>query len=142
MRKFCLLFILIAFSCRKEPVEIKNIAGYWEIEKVIAPGKEKKEYKINETFDHFSISGNGGVRSKVQPQFDGTFLVNNQPENFTVEMQNGSTILNYATPFATWKEQVVKLEDSALVIKNSEDIEFYYKRTGPINFLGDGKTTK
>jgi len=142
MKKMLLLLVFVAASCRQQPIETQDLAGYWEIEQVLAPGKEKKEYKINETFDHFTVRGNSGSRSKVQPQFDGTFLVNDQPEHFTVESNSGKTFLNYTTKFATWKEEIVKLEDSTLVIKNSDNIEFHYKKTGPINFIGDGKTTK
>ena len=143
MRKFLLFIVLVAVSCQKSgPITIAKLDGYWEIEQVLGPDKLKKEYKINETFDHFAVDGQKGFRSKVQPQFDGTFLTNNQPEQFTITTSDGKTFLNYVTPYASWKEEIVSLEDSTLVVKNAQNLEFHYKKTGPLNFTGNGKTTK
>ncbi|HEX8562950.1 MAG TPA: lipocalin family protein [Flavobacterium sp.] len=143
MRNLLFLVALCCLSCsNSEAVDTAKLSGYWEIQKVIADGEQKKEYKINETFDHFTIDGKEGIRSKVTPQFDGTFLTNEQPEHFTVSVTDGKTYLDYKTQYAVWKEQIVLVEDSVLVTKNSQDLEFHYKKAGALNFTGDGKTTK
>ena len=143
MKNLYFLFVLLFAACSKsEPADVAKLSGYWEIQKVTSDGEQKKEYKMNDTFDHFEINGKTGSRSKVLPQFDGTFQTNEQPEYFTVSVADGKTYLNYKTQYATWKEQIVSLEDSVLVTKNNQDLEFNYKRTGPLNFTGSGKTIK
>lgn len=145
MRKFVLAFFFVAvLSCQKsdEPIVISDLNGYWEIEKASEPGKEDHLFKVNETFEHFAISGDSGVRSKVKPQFDGTFLSNDQHESFRISVDSGNTFLNYRTPYAKWQEKIIVLKDSVLVVRNAQKKEFHYKKTGPLNFTGNGKTTK
>jgi hypothetical protein len=139
-----MIFAVCFSACEAEQkqIDITKLSGYWEIQKVTAPGQDRKEYKVNETFDHYELKQKKGIRSKVKPQFDGTFLTNDQSEQFTLVNEKGDTYLNYVTPFASWREQIVVLEDSALVIRNEQKQEFHYKKAGPLNFTGDGETTK
>ena len=145
MKKIVLLSVLIlSTACGKqsEVMDIANLNGYWEIQQVTEPNKDPKIFTINETFEHFSVLGDSGVRSKVKPQFDGTFLSNEQHEKFVISIENDQTYLNYKTPFATWKEQILKLEDSVLIVQNQDKKEFQYKKTGPLNFSGNGQKTQ
>jgi hypothetical protein len=41
-----------------------------------------------------------------------------------------------------WSEELIALSDDELVLKNKEKKEYHYKKTGSINLLDDGKTTK
>ena len=144
MRKFVILgAITLFFSCQKpEKIAIEKLNGYWEITEVTTPDHDPKKYTINETFDFFEVRDSSGTRSKVKPQFDGTFISNDQSEQFTVVMAAENTYLNYATPYAKWKEQIVTLQDSVLVLQNEQQKQFHYRKTGPLNFTGDGKTVK
>lgn len=50
------MLLFISFVSCKEAVkvtDVQNLNGYWEIEKVILPDGEDKEYKTSETFDFF-----------------------------------------------------------------------------------------
>lgn len=138
---FCsLLFV----SCKQEikPADIAKLNGYWEIEKVVFEKGEEKEYKMNETFDFFQIKNNKGVRTKVMPQFDGTFLTTDTFENVTVRFAGEQVFLDYKTNYTKWSEEIISLSDDKLVVKNPQKIEYHYKKAGPVNLLNDGEKTK
>ncbi|MNK76655.1 hypothetical protein D3C87_962300 [compost metagenome] len=142
---FIVLFCSLLFvSCKQElkPADIAKLNGYWEIEKVIFEKGEEKEYKMNETFDFFQIKNNKGVRTKVMPQFDGTFLTTDTFENVSVRFTGEQVFLDYKTKYAKWSEEVISLSDDKLVVKNQQKIEYHYKKAGPVNLLNDGKKTK
>ncbi|WP_418263475.1 lipocalin family protein [Flavobacterium faecale] len=142
---FKIVLIAIVFvSCKQniEPTDVVKLNGYWEIEKVDVEDGEDKNYKINEFFDYFEIKDNQGIRKKVKPQLDGTFVVNDTYENVKIRFENDKLYLDYSTDFAKWSEEVITLTDEKLVVKNEENKEYYYKKTGAINLTGNGKTTK
>lgn len=140
-----ILFIcLFLVSCQQKitPEDISKLNGYWEIEKVSFKEGENKEYKMNENFDYFEIANNKGIRRKVRPQFDGTFLFNEDFENVKLRFEKGHVYLDYSTAYAKWTEELVRLTDDEMCIKNNQDKEYEYKKAGPINLLKDGEETK
>lgn len=142
MRKCVLFLVLLLASCQKvSETDLPKINGYWEIEKVTFSDAEEKEYKINESFDFFEIKKNKGIRKKVQPQLDGSFLVNDTFENVAIVEKEGNFYLNYTTKYAKWQEKMVKLTDKVLVLENQQKHTYFYKRAGALNFT-NGKTTK
>ncbi|MFC4477138.1 lipocalin family protein [Flavobacterium chungangensis] len=142
---FIVLFCSLLFvSCKQEikPADLAKLNGYWEIEKVIFEKGEEKEYKMNETFDFFQIKNNKGVRTKVMPQFDGTFLTTDTFENVSVRFVGEQVFLDYKTDYAKWSEEIISLSDDKLVVKNPQKIEYHYKKAGPVNLLNNGEKTK
>ncbi len=141
-----LLFVSFLFvSCQPKvaPSDISKINGYWEIEKVVFDEGKDKDYSINESYDYFQIGKNNtGIRKKVMPQLDGTFIVNDTYENFTIRLENDKVFFDYVTPYAKWSEEVITISKDKLVFKNTEEKEYHYKKATPINVLGDGKKTK
>jgi hypothetical protein len=131
-------------SCQHkiQPEEVSKLNGYWEIEKVTFDKGDNKEYKVNESFDYFEITNNKGIRKKVMPQFDGTFMVNGTYENVVVRFDNEQVFLDYSTPYSKWSEEIIELSDKELVVKNAEKKEYHYKKAGPINLTQDGEKTK
>ena len=131
MKRILLLIVLLSvLSCKQEITEadISNLNGYWEIEKVELPDGDKKEYKVNETIDFFKIEANKGFRKKVMPQLDGTYLTNDIQEDVVVVIKDGNASLQYKTTYAYWKEEIIELTKDKLVVKNQQEIEYYYKR--------------
>jgi hypothetical protein len=76
------------------------------------------------------------------PQLDGTFLVNDSQENVKVRFEDDKAFLDYTTPYAKWSEELTAISKDKLVLKNTENKEYHYKKTAPINLEGDGKKTK
>lgn len=131
MKRLLLLFFLgVFFSCKQNitQADMVNLNGYWEIEKVVLPDGEKKEYKINETIDFFKIESDKGFRKKVMPQLDGAYLTNDVQEEFVVVVKDGEASLQYKTTYASWNEEIIELTKDKLVVKNQQEIEYYYKR--------------
>ena len=131
MKKILFLFVLgVVLSCKQNitDADISNLNGYWEIEKVELPDGDKKEYKVNETIDFFKIEANKGFRKKVMPQLDGTYLTNDVQEAVVVVVKDGDASLQYKTTYASWNEEIIELTKDKLVVKNQQEIEYYYKR--------------
>ncbi|WP_313805080.1 hypothetical protein [Flavobacterium sp.] len=125
-----LLLAILSVGCKKEinEQELTKLNGYWEIEKAELPDGSHKDYTINPTVDFFQIKDKKGFRKKVMPQLDGKYLMNDLSETVEITSDNGTTFLSYKTPYAKWKEELVALSDDKMVVKNEQDIEYYYKR--------------
>ena len=131
MKKSILIFLVAALvGCHPKPSkqDLANINGYWEIEQVVLADGQKKAYKINETIDYFELKDGKGFRKKVMPQFDGRYLVNDLKENLTVLEKNGDFFLQYDTPYGKWKEQLLEVSTSELILKNDSQVEYHYKK--------------
>lgn len=128
-------FLLILVSCKQSISEkdLSKINGYWEIVKVEMPEGETKDYKVNATIDYFEIADKKGFRQKVMPQVDGTYLTNNLKESIQILEDGGDYYLSYTTDYARWKEEIIELKDSVLVLKNKQDLEYHYKRQIPFS---------
>ncbi len=123
------LLLLTLFSCGSQsPEEMKGyLNGYWEIEKVKLPDGSEKSFTISTTVDYFEVKGDSGVRKKVSPQLDGTFLTFEQNELFEVIIRNDSLILQYKTPYDQWEETVIKATETEFVVLNKDLKEYHYK---------------
>jgi hypothetical protein len=138
---FFIIGFLILISCKHQVLDsdISKINGYWEIEKVILASGEKKEYKISETIDYFELrqaqpdNQFSGFRKKVTPQIDGRYLVNDVFETITISAEKSDYFINYKTPYLSWKEEIIELQDSILVLKNKDDVVYHYKKSIPFS---------
>ncbi len=141
-----ILFISFLFIACQQKIKLEDVAkinSYWEIEKVVFEDGKDKNYTINESYDYFEIGKNNiGIRKKVMPQLDGTFLVNDTQENVKIRFKNDKVFLDYATSYAKWTEELIEISNEKMVLENVEKKQYYYKKATPINILGDGKKTK
>jgi hypothetical protein len=140
-----ILLSILLVSCKQqiEPSDVVKINGYWEIEKVVFDEGEDKEYVANQNYDYFQIGKNNkGIRKKVAPQLDGTFLVDDTFEKVCVRFQDNKAYLDYATPYMKYTEEIISLTADELVILNAQKKEYHYKKATAINILGDGKKVK
>lgn len=130
-----LLVTATLISCNQKinDKDIAKINGYWEIEFVKLPDGKKKDYKINEAIDYFEVKDKKGYRKKVYPQLDGKYLVNDQKEKVTISDSSGIYFVNYKTDYAKWKEQIIEIHDSVLVLKNKANLEYHYKKPIPFS---------
>lgn len=136
MKKLFIVFVIttLGFSCKQNITEsdLNNLNGYWEIEKVILPNGEKKEYKVNETIDYFKLVKNKGFRTKVMPQVDGSYLTNNLKESVYISLEEGSAIFHYKTNYAQWNEEIIAVSKDEFIVKNQQELVYHYKR--PVKF--------
>jgi hypothetical protein len=143
---FRILVISLFFvGCQQKikPADVSKLNGYWEIEKVVFDEGKDKDYSINVSYDYFDIAKNNkGIRKKVMPQLDGTFIVNDTYENVAVRFTEDKAFLDYSTSYAKWSEELLALSEKEFVVRNEEKKEYHYKKTGAINLTGDGEKTK
>ncbi|MDR5589861.1 lipocalin family protein [Christiangramia sp. SM2212] len=136
MKRLILLFsIFIIISCsNKDPQEqIKNLNGYWQIEKVQIKNDSVVEYGLSQLIDYIEIKDSTGIRKKLKPKIDGDFIeVSNDSENITAIVEDGKLMLYYSTPFDEWKEEVLEATEEKLVILNRDDKKYYYQRYEPL----------
>ena len=134
--KWLPLLCIIVVSCgNPDPEQLKsNLSGYWEIEKVLLPNGSEKQYTINLNIDYIELEGIQGVRKKLKPQLDGSFISFDQNEAFTALIRNDSLILQYETPYSQWEETVLEADESHLVLLNTDGKKFFYKSYEPLSF--------
>ena len=130
---FLLLFTFISCKQKISKTEILNLNGYWEIEKVSFPNGNDKEYKINETIDFFEIKNDSGFRKKVQPQFNGKYIVNDVFEKIKIKNNDDTFFIVYKTDYSNWKEEIIELTKEKLVLKNDSSVEYHYKKSIPFS---------
>ncbi len=136
MRNLVLVMMVgLLYACSPEVKrsDVAQLKGYWEIAYVEAPGQQKKEYKVNPMVDYFELKGGKGIRRKVMPQFDGSFIDASLPEDVTAIDSVGAVYLSFRTRYAKWSEQVLDVSENTLVLRNKQGIEYHYKKFEPFN---------
>lgn len=132
-----LVFILQFVSCQKKAetaaIDIKNINGYWEIVQAQNPYGKNVIYKINTTVDYIEIKDSLGFRKKMKPNLNGNYTTSKALEKFSYFIENDTMRLHYKTPYDSWTESLLKINDSLMLIKNENDFLYTYKRFEPIN---------
>ena len=130
------IILIIASSCGNQDPSLQKekLGGYWGIESVTLSDGNKKDFTINAIVDFIEVSEEKGIRTKVAPQFDGTFITNGTAEEFNLKIEEDSLRLYYKTPFDSWKETVVLATDSVLKIINRDSKVYTYKKFRKFNF--------
>lgn len=137
------LYLFIAcitlWGCQQQnPEELKTyLSGYWEIDHVQSKHVTDMEFTFNNTIDYIEVNGDAGVRTKLQPNLDGSYMGSKTAEQFILKVEGDSLIMHYETPFDQWKETVIRASDKELVIRNEEGIQYQYKKFEPINLFED-----
>lgn len=134
MKKAILILFLAVFAaCNTETSQkdIDNLNGYWEIQQADLPEGISKQFTFSEWVDYIEINDSTGVRTKVRPQLDGSFIASEDAEKFTVKVENDSLNLYYKTPYAQWKETVLSSEEDKFETINKDGIIYTYTRFTP-----------
>jgi len=130
VKKLLIILTALMLTACQSPAEIDkgSLGGYWQIEKVIMPDGQKRNFRINPMVDFIEVKGDSGVRKKVVPQFDGSYRVNDSAERFVLEMADDSLRMHYQTAFDSWTETIIQSGDSILVILNQDGKTYHYKK--------------
>lgn len=125
-----ILCILFASGCEQPVTEadLKQLNGYWEIEKVTGPDGSVKTYGLNTSIDYLELNGMQGFRKKVHPQADGTFLTSDDATYFRLSKKGARFLMTYGQDEASWQELLLGLEADAFSVVNAENFTYHYKR--------------
>lgn len=129
-----LVFVLLSCQSNVKKEDLNKLNGYWEIKEAILADGTSKDYKVNETIDYFELKESKGFRQKFMPQFDGRFKTNGIQETIELVESKSLFFIEHTTKYGKWKEQIISIEDSILVLKNKEGIEYTYKKFKPYTF--------
>lgn len=113
--------------------QIEHLNGYWEISRVELADGTVKEFSISTTVDFIEIKDTLGIRTKVNPQLDGTFITADDFETFRFTSEGDLLQLHYATEFNTWSETILTTTDSTFSALNKDQKIYHYKRFKPFN---------
>lgn len=136
MKKIVLIGGLCFFFGCYSGVSEENMAqlnGYWEIENVVFPNGNTKEYTVSATVDFIRLDGMKGFRKKVSPKFDGTYQTSDDAENFIISKKDGDFIIDYKTELSQWSEQLVAVDTNTFSVISQEGLQYNYKRFEPFS---------
>jgi hypothetical protein len=122
--------LLIATACKESVKEqdLNLLNGYWEIEKVVFPDGQTREYTVNSTVDYIEYADMKGFRKKVQPKLDGTFNASDDAVLFEISTEKTTFRMHYKNDLSQWEEEIVAVGGDRMIIKTSEGVEYHYKR--------------
>lgn len=126
---------LLLTSCQTSVSEksLKNLNGYWEVQKVVFPDGSEKILPPSETDDYYEFKNQKGFRKKVTPLVTGNYLVNDLNDEFVLTTKEGKYYLNFKTFLSKWSEQIKSIDENQLVLVSEEKYEYHYKRPQPFS---------
>lgn len=128
-----LIFFLFSSCGNKEAViDINNLNGYWEIDHVITSSGNERKFGFNASIDYFKTNDSIGFRSKVKPQFGGTYKSNNQKITYHVNTKNDSVFITYTNAHKTWNDLITEASTKQICLQNKEGSLYYYRPYTPI----------
>ena len=131
-----LLLASLLYSCQSDVINyIPYVEGYWEIVSATKDQKKIKDFKISGTIDYFKINDNlSGYRKKVTPRFDGAFEISQDQSNFKLSIEDHQLRINYNNNGIVYKEQIMRANETSLIISNSNGFSYTYKPYEPLIF--------
>ena len=131
-----LLLASLLYSCQSDVINyIPYVEGYWEIVSATKDQKKIKDFKISGTIDYFKINDNlSGYRKKVTPRFDGAFEISQDQSNFKLSIEDHQLRINYNNNGIDYKEQIMRANETSLIISNSNGFSYTYKPYEPLIF--------
>ncbi len=124
-----LIVLLLFLGCETpiKPSQINLLNGYWQIEYI---QQEKETFRPKgavELIDFYTLKDQKGLRKKVAPQLDQSFLTTDDQNFFEIVFENEICILKFETPWDQWQEKIVLLSENKLVLE-SQNKRYHYKR--------------
>jgi hypothetical protein len=135
-RLIALLIFTTLNSCQSDVSSyIPFVEGYWEIVSVTKDQKKIKDYKISGSIDYFKVNPDlSGYRKKMTPRFDGAFEMSQHESNFTLSVIDHHLWLNYTNNGVYYREEIIRANNSSLVISNADGFLYTYKPYEPLIF--------
>ena len=121
---------IFMISCSQQDANqfIQHLDGYWEIEKVITAQGQEKQYNFNQSIDYIEVKDTIGIRKKLQPQLNGSFITTQDAERFVIRIENDSLRLFYKTPLSTWEETIISAKENEMIVKNKSGNLYFYRK--------------
>ncbi len=131
MRSLSLVIIFVVLSGCDNKLSVNDLDhlnGYWEIEKVVFPDGQTKEYTVNSTIDYIEYQDLRGFRKKVRPNLDGTYTTSDDAELFEISNERSTFRMHYTNDMSQWEEEIAGIDNDQMILKNPEGVAYHYKR--------------
>ena len=144
MRILLFVPVLMFLGCSQNisQDDLQFLNGYWEIKEVKFPNGNKKEYKVNGVVDYIELEGMNGLRKKVRPKFDGTFIASEDSENFKLIKKGEGFEMYYKNKLSDWTEKLRSLSEDSFTVSTMDNISYTYQRFHNINVTENDEKEK
>lgn len=127
-KQLFILFLLSVMARCSQPLDKKQLTGYWQIEKVTQGGETFYPAVGNTQFDFYHLKKNdNGFRKKLSLGLGQTMHTSKDQTNFQLKQVEGKWVLAFETPWDQWNETIIKLTDQKLVLVH-KDRQYTYQR--------------
>ena len=126
-----LILVSVVISCSSNEDKIKAVEGYWNIEQVLMPDGNEREFPFSNHMDHFKIEGYKGVKNRVSPTYDGGFISYGNPIYFEWKEKDGDIWLTFQEGEGSYKQTVEKATKETLVLLHENGTRYTYKSYTP-----------
>ena len=124
---FILLFFEIGCNSRLVKPEIELLNGYWRIDFISQKNETFRPEGITKLLDYYSLEKNIGVRKKVEPLINNNFIITEDQNPFRIVDNGKDYFLQFETRWDQWREKIIKLNKSELVLEHQEK-KYHYIR--------------
>ncbi len=129
------LTVLIAVfltSCEKDSSEkIKLLEGYWNIETVQMPDGSEKAFPFSNHMDYFEVNENTGMKHRVSPRYDGSFVNYGSPVPFKWKEKDGVLLLKFADSSSAYQQTLKCVSENELVLLHENGTLYTYTSYTP-----------
>jgi hypothetical protein len=138
------LVLLLVVSCvhNTQKIDILDVNGYWQIDKVVSDNGEIKEYPTNVIYDYYQIKDSIGFYAKTVWQPNNVLLTNNIEEKIVLhKVKNNQVSINYSSKFGKYTNLIQNLTTESMVLIDGNKTKYYYKKVD-LNTTNNGKKIK
>ena len=107
--------------------EIELLNGYWRIDFISQKNETFRPEGITKLLDYYSLEKNIGVRKKVEPLINNNFIITEDRNSFRIVYNGKDYFLQFETRWDQWREKIIKLNKSELVLEHQEK-KYHYIR--------------
>ena len=82
---------------------------------------------MTKLLDYYSLEKKNGVRKKVEPLINNKFIITEDQNPFIIIDNGKDYIIQFETRWDQWREKIIKLNKSELVLEHEEK-RYHYVR--------------
>lgn len=126
-----ILFLEIGCHSRFVKPDLELLTGYWRIDFITQKNETFHPNGTTKLLDYYSLEKNNGIRKKVEPSINNNFIITEDQNPFKIVDNGKDYFIQFETRWDQWKEKIIKLNKSELVLEHKE------KRYHYIRFVKD-----
>ena len=128
---YCLLFVFIINSngciSNSSKINLELLNGYWKINFITQKNETFRPDGLAKLVDHYSVQNKNGIRKKAQPLIENKFIVTEDESPFKIVNKENDYFIEFETKWYKWREKIIKLSDSELILEHQEK-KYHYTR--------------